>query len=129
MDFSEFLERTPPNQEVRIANIWNWFYPQGSDHYRGLNSPEIQLHCPNEACNGTRFFRCITVPARLQEGKHLNVFTTYRCSNCQKSLKTFALTVKWDDAEKGFSEAGVAIKFGVFAVLCGNGGKSRLKET
>ena len=71
---------------------------------------EIQLHCPDDACNGTRFFRCISEGPTVRAGVPSFEYLTYRCSNCQRKEKTFSLAVARDkDKESGF-----ATKFGEF---------------
>jgi hypothetical protein len=73
-----------------------------------VHTPEIQLHCPDDACNGTRFFRCISEGPTLRARVPSFEYLTYRCSNCQRKEKTFSLTVARD------KESGFAIKFGEF---------------
>lgn len=110
LSFGEFLESHPPNQIARIAKVDEWYSKRHSTgNYQGINAPEIQLHCPNEACNGIRFFRCISQPASLSREEFVNDFLTYRCWNCQKTEKVFSISVRWD---KGYLESGDAIKFG-----------------
>lgn len=96
---AEFLESTPPNQLIQISDLSQW----KSDHWGKFNNvlktPEIQLHCDHEDCNGIRFFRCV-----LGAGKNLYkqsdydfFYLTYRCSNCQKVQKVFSLAAKIDE--------------------------------
>ncbi len=72
-NFSEFLQNTPPNQWVHISNL---IVPQklGPDPYsnfdRRINTPELELHCSDDSCNGVRFFRCTAVS---DEGKPLKL--------------------------------------------------------
>lgn len=111
LTFCEFLESHPPNQPTRIAKVEGWYSRQNSaGNYQGIFAPEIQLHCPNEACNGVRFFRCISLPARLSRGSFVNDYLTYRCWNCQKTEKVFSVAVRWDEGD--YLESGNAIKFG-----------------
>ena len=109
LSIADFLESHPPNQAARISNI-QVNYSQLN--YRGLYTPELQLHCSNEACNGTRFFRCITSPPKLIEGTWQLVYVTYRCSNCQKTEKIFSLYVRWDHHDSDYLPTGDAIKIG-----------------
>lgn len=109
LSIAEFLESHPPNQATRIGDIQIKY---SNNNYRGLNIPEIQLHCTNEACNGPRFFRCITKPPELIEGKWQLVFITYRCSNCQKNEKVFSLSVRWDKDSSDYLPTGDAVKIG-----------------
>ena len=59
--FSEFLESIPPSSITEINDLVEVIHYQGGgiSGYK-LAKPEIQLHCPNDSCNGTRFFRCTT---------------------------------------------------------------------
>lgn len=110
MTFAEFLENVPPNQEVSVSDIAVW-KKTDSTHSTFVNKmPEIQLHCSNEACNGTRFFRCVTEPIYLPEGQIRNLYLTYACSNCQKALKIFAICMT--KAESGVS--GSCFKYGEY---------------
>ncbi|MFX0203267.1 MAG: hypothetical protein ACFFCW_44755 [Candidatus Hodarchaeota archaeon] len=80
------------------------------EYFYEMCTPEIQLHCDHEQCNGTRFFRCTS-----GSGKRLNIksfeffYVTYKCSNCQRITKTFSLAAKIE--EEGKSQ-GVCYKFG-----------------
>ena len=61
ISFAEFLESTPPSSSTEISDLVKASYYQGGS-LAGiyLTRPEIQLHCPDDNCNGTRFFRCTT---------------------------------------------------------------------
>jgi hypothetical protein len=111
LTFGEFLESHPPNQLARIAKVDEWYAKQHSTgNYQGISAPEIQLHCPDDACNGVRFFRCISRPAGLQRGSFVNDYLTYLCWNCQRTEKVFSVAVRWDNG--GHVESGDAMKFG-----------------
>lgn len=112
--FGEFLESHPPNQLARIEKVEGWYsWRTSQGNYQGIAKPEIQLHCPNEACNGVRFFRCVSQPEELVRGKFVNAYLTYRCWNCQKTEKVFSVAVCWDEKLDGMPiESGEAIKFG-----------------
>ena len=112
ISFAQFLETSPPNQSTRIEGIWNVYQYQGEDSYRGIITPEIQLHCSGETCNGPRFFRCISRPPALVEGKFVNAFLTYRCWNCQKVEKLFSVSVRMDSHQKSYLQTGDALKLG-----------------
>jgi len=52
--FSEFLESIPPSTLTEISDLTETHRrPNGYESY-DLLTPEIQLHCPDDACNGTR---------------------------------------------------------------------------
>jgi hypothetical protein len=61
LSLAEFLEGVPPNQEVRIVDLSERKHVEGVME-DVLATPDIQLHCPNESCNGLRFFRFAIVP-------------------------------------------------------------------
>jgi hypothetical protein len=89
----EFLEGTPPSQITSISKIVKVTrFPDGTFRSAKFLTPEIQLHCPNDACGGTRFFRCLgEVAPEITDGAYTFFYLTYRCSNCQKTEKTFSL--------------------------------------
>jgi hypothetical protein len=93
--FAEFLESAPPSQFMMISDLWVTRSSQrGSLGYR-MAQPEIQLHCPNDICNGPRVFRCDSdgMSVGLELGQDSQTYITYRCSNCRKTSKLFSLNV------------------------------------
>lgn len=93
---SEFLESNPPNQLIHISDLAVWKSPgQYSTNKNIMRTPELQLHCSHESCNGTRFFRCISGRCEyLKSSDYEFFYITYQCSNCQKTEKTFSLAAK-----------------------------------
>lgn len=93
----EFLESVPPSQLVAVTEIAE---PQtntsGRIYAYEFLTPEIQIHCSDEACNGTRFFRCTTSPPNIPDDTFKFFYMSYRCSNCQRVEKTFSLAVQCD---------------------------------
>ena len=89
---SEFLQNTPPNQLGHISDL---AVPEYGGPYPPIDwvikTPVLELHCPDDSCNGVRFFRCAAVQG---EGKHLkqgatnNLYVSYQCSNCKKNSKS-----------------------------------------
>jgi len=106
---SDFLENTPPNQRINISNLVT--VSGNMYHYQyKIKTPEIRLHCQDEHCNGTRFFRCISGNDTNIGSNGFNFYyITYRCSNCQKTEKTFSLASKVSISGK---EEGECYKFG-----------------
>lgn len=106
---SEFLESIPPSQLTAIEDLTELQYnPHGPD-WPVFRIPEIQLHCPQETCNGTRFFRCTDKSKqRLTEESFSFFYVAYICSNCQQTTKTFSLAAR---KTKG-SASGNCYKFG-----------------
>jgi hypothetical protein len=114
--FAEFLESIPPAQYRRVANVRAKRYRSGSVvAYHRLETPEIQLHCPNDTCNGLRFFRYngddIGMKEKGPENKQL--FITYICANCQRTYKTFAINVRVPMN----AEDGICYKYGEHPVF------------
>lgn len=106
---SEFLESTPPNQLIHISDLS--FRKQAPyKNYDAMRTPEIQLHCEHENCNGVRFFRCVSGKEHELKSKDYEFFyVKYRCSNCQRVEKTFSLAAKVDAESK---PQGECYKFG-----------------
>jgi hypothetical protein len=105
---AEFLESTPPNQLIHISDLSEWH--TGYSPHSEMRTPEIQLHCDHENCNGVRFFRCVAGEGEyLKKGEYKFFYVTYRCWNCQKVEKTFSLAAKVDVDTK---PSGECYKFG-----------------
>ena len=113
--FSEFLQNTPPNQ---LAHISDLAVPQNAGPYpsieKGINTPELKLHCLHESCNGVRFFRCADHLVDRKSLDHRTIsylYVKYQCSNCKETLKVYALAAKIDIIGKLH---GVCYKLGEF---------------
>jgi hypothetical protein len=106
---SDFLEGFPPNQLVHISNLSERKYVQNVGHSDVMRTPEIQLHCPSDSCNGVRFFRCVSGQGKRLKQQYEYIYITYRCSNCQANEKTFSLAVRLDEEE---GTTGELYKFG-----------------
>ncbi len=106
----DFFEDIPPNQSVHISDL-SFF--KNSARYPPkdiMRTPEIQLHCTHESCNGVRFFRCISGKEELlNEKKYKFFYVTYRCSNCRETIKIYSLAAKIDESGK---PTGECYKFG-----------------
>ena len=97
---SEFLQSTSPNQWRHISDLsveemrHTGSYPTVS---KELNTPDLQLHCSSDSCNGVRFFRCTKVFSNsgphLEENSSNYLYVTYQCSNCQMTQKVYSLAV------------------------------------
>lgn len=111
MPFSEFLESVPPGSLVSISDLTKKRYYAGGNGLAGfqISTPEIQLHCPNDACNGVRFFRRTSkeLPDIPHDSYHF-FYLSYVCSNCRRTEKVFSLAAQHDVAQ----ESGKCQKFG-----------------
>jgi hypothetical protein len=106
--FAEFLESSPPNQIVRIPDLMEekWYGNVCSEY---LKTPDIQLHCPGEACDGIRFHRCTDgTHTKVEPSKITNIFITYLCSNCQTHKKTYSIKAHREND----TYSGAIVKFG-----------------
>lgn len=111
ISLAEFLESIPPSNLTNIVELTETKYTSGSEHYE-LLTPEIQLHCPDDACNGTRFFRCRSSRPNVYKGKYSFLYISYICSNCRKTEKTFSLAAQPDKD----GDSGKCYKFGELPV-------------
>ncbi|MBD1914694.1 MULTISPECIES: hypothetical protein [Cyanophyceae] len=102
---SEFFEDSPPNQVARVSDL-AVIQPSYTPI---LNTPEIQLHCASEVCDGIRFFRCVSTDKRYTAAHYKFFFLTYQCSNCRQTEKHYSLAVKMDHIEQ---PTGEIYKFG-----------------
>ena len=106
----DFLESTPPNRVSHISDLAEMKAPRSGGYQNDcLRTPEIQLHCPSEDCNGVRFFRCISGRNEIISESYKYVYITYRCSNCQEHQKIYSIAVKLDNESES---SGELYKFG-----------------
>lgn len=109
---AEFLESTPPNQEMQISDLC---YSDDTNSGRKIimYRPTIQLYCNHDNCKGTRFFRIsknnIYDDIELLIHAYKFIYIKYFCANCQKTEKIFSLAVKANDDKK---KSGLCYKFG-----------------
>jgi hypothetical protein len=80
-------------------------YAGGAAHWVS-NKPDVKLHC--EVCDGPRFFECTDGTIYLDGDKWKFDFLDYRCRNCRKQLKTYAVALK----QKPNSTSGYGCKLG-----------------
>ncbi len=121
---SEFLQSTPPNQRRHISNL-SLPVTRNAGSYGSyvslsaeINTPELELHCPHDLCNGVRFFRCTKVfssTGTYQEKNNLEentlnyLYIIYQCSNCQKTKKVYSLAVRLSATDQSH---GICCKLG-----------------
>jgi hypothetical protein len=108
--FREFLESVPPGEARRIDNLRQLQVINGIE-VASLPCPPLRLHCAE--CRGPRNFRREenwnpSAPPGVGNKDH---FITYVCSNCQQSVKTFALRVSFPLRD---GRSGACRKFGEF---------------
>lgn len=83
----DLLKSTPPGGPYAVSD----FTFTDANNQWTLNQPAIQMYCYSESCMGYRFFD-------LNSSNHIHpattvqyIFMTYKCRNCRRSPKTFAL--------------------------------------
>lgn len=109
--FSDFLESSPPNQLVRLSDMMDVKW-KGVGRGYVLKTPDIQLHCTEDSCNGIRFHRCTNgYDISITEGTRDDVFITYVCSNCQTHTKVYSLRTFRESNEEG-----LAFKYGEYPI-------------
>ena len=108
--YTDFMESIPPGQirDIAVMTKWEYVHSEGKAAHI-LLTPEIQLHCPDDSCNGMRFFRCTSRREQILGTSYSFLYLTYRCSNCQKFEKTFALAAA---AKEDGKTEGQLYKFG-----------------
>ena len=113
LTFAEYLETSPPNSEAIISDLTVRKSSSGGARVC-LKTPDLLLHCPEDSCNGIRFYRCIKGHDSILGEDECNAFfLNYRCSNCQKTIKTYSLSAQ----RNGVSFSGRLYKFGEHPVF------------
>src|SRR5713101_5022291 len=100
--FANFLETCGPDSTQYVSGLVH-ITSSGPDR---VATPEIDLHCESESCNGVRRFQC-NDDRRLSPDVNF-VFLNYSCKNCEEFGKTFALAVRRD----GDKKSGKVLKLG-----------------
>jgi len=109
--FSAFLENRPPSQHLtKIKNLFVQTRAPTGDESLTLATPDLQLHCSSDQCNGLRFFRYSDGDRSVHKGTAFT-YLTYLCSNCKNRLKIFSLYARLDDSTTNSSN-GSGLKFG-----------------
>lgn len=99
----DFLESHPPGSRVRVT-----IDPAPEVSGSGvLRPPRIFVHCESATCEGKRWFKCEDTVVRMAYGYGL-MFLTYKCQNCERSFKKFAVNLSHITKE----DAWTAYKYG-----------------
>ncbi|HWS17051.1 MAG TPA: hypothetical protein VN223_03515, partial [Candidatus Elarobacter sp.] len=112
ISLKQFLESTPPEMQAEIADLAT---RQNTVHGTSyvLSEPELLLNCSSEICNGDRIYRCSS--SHYYPGDAWGYyFMTYKCSNCQQGMKSYALSLKRANRQE---VAGSAYKFGELPIF------------
>jgi hypothetical protein len=111
---TQFLESVSPGQVRKVTTLMGaTALDQGRATRFRFRLPDIQLHCPSDACNGERFFRVDEDEDETIRGtKRWNfTYVKYKCANCQKQEKTFSLAIMIEATERE-PTAAYCYKFG-----------------
>ncbi len=104
--WAEFLASSPPDSTEDLSDLF-----KSLDHVArndaDLNLPDVFLYCDREKCQGWRYFEHVKGSLRADKESWNSVFLYYRCRNCRRSYKTFAVAVSWTGGARG-----KAMKFG-----------------
>lgn len=102
--FASFLESTPPGQFTNVKDLCAFL----ADTTRVITSPDIQLHCDSDSCQGVRFFACSSSRQNVPNENPKTAFLNYECRNCRTTQKLFAVLLQADLLHS----SGTAIKLG-----------------
>lgn len=108
VSMADFFERTPAGALKSVSDLVETVRYESTPWYE-IHTPEIQLHCSNDRCNGIRIFRKSKRPERIDipRGTFQYAFVSYTCSNCSITRKDYALAVTRKEGDTG-----QAYKFG-----------------
>lgn len=89
----DFLQEVPPGSVVKVLGAAKHTANQYRK-YIEIESPEIQLHCPQQTCNAYMFFSCNDDAKEIDGNKWTKLYLTYWCRNCSKYSKIFSLAAR-----------------------------------
>jgi hypothetical protein len=112
----EFFESIPPGRVVQVERISERRIhtpapisaPGSEVSSCRLHGPDLRLYCPTDTCNGSRFFERVGDGPYLLKETTINCFVNYRCRNCQKTAKVYAISISLNANETH----GTMFKFG-----------------
>jgi hypothetical protein len=103
---AELLKSTPAGGPYAVPD----FTLSDSGNQWILNQPALQLYCNSDVCAGYRFFDLSFSNFNQPSTTVQYIFMTYKCRNCRRSPKTFALRAMSIDA----SSPSIVVKIGEF---------------
>jgi hypothetical protein len=105
--WAEFLQSTPPEIKEWVSELATTGLVSASRLF--METPDLLLHCPSDVCGGPRHFGYADPePKTFVVGHASPRFINYRCRNCRKSTKIYAVLVQPDQVGGG----GTAYKLG-----------------
>lgn len=98
--FKDILQDLSPGEYFDVPDVVyetnkNWM---SDDILTAVNTPDLQLHCDNDKCNGVRLFQYNQFPMHYEyrsidggDTCYDNVYIEYLCQNCKENIKSFAI--------------------------------------
>jgi hypothetical protein len=86
VSMSLFLESVAPGTKVEVKDPF-----LQSAGTKVVNHPDLTLHCTE--CDGSRVFESVGDDIYATNRQFVNGFLYYRCRNCHRTFKTFAVNV------------------------------------
>ena len=105
LKFEDLLCKHPPGGIHPIINLGISRSPTSAPI---LTKPRLKLHCPEQFCNGIRFFDAYQTKKISLTERWTRVFLHYSCSNCRSHSKIFAIMARWNTV----ADVGEAAKLG-----------------
>lgn len=93
----DFLQECPPGSVIQVTHALKHYARPGRDIICKIFAPEIQLHCPENTCNAYMFFISQDDEQYITKESWTKTFLTYRCRNCGKYSKIYALAIRLID--------------------------------
>jgi hypothetical protein len=89
----DFLASFGPNKLFVVKNLGE---PKGQGFRPNYNADDIDLYCENERCQGVRAFEHVSGNFELpgRDAAFTFKFIEYRCRNCRKTTKHYAVAVR-----------------------------------
>jgi hypothetical protein len=93
----EFLESTPPGEWVWVVGFTE---QQAINRTPSVRKDDLSLYCADEFCLGIRSFQAAFEYEYIRSGEPTLRNLNYRCRNCRRTEKAFALWIKPDADDK-----------------------------
>jgi hypothetical protein len=106
--WKSFLESSPPNTSLKIKGVAARALTNSGGHYHHLHNTRVQLHCNVD--DGQRWFDCTRSEIILRDPVEYE-FITYRCRDCGRYHKTYAVLIVRDTKD---SVDGEVMKLGEY---------------
>ncbi len=95
ISFEEFLVNVPPGISRRVGIL-----AEPSRNYDGhwsISMDLISLHCEDNACGRTQYFRPLDNNLNVNPDGEDLIFVRYQCKNCGKYTRIYSLAIRFAD--------------------------------